>query len=289
MTNRISGKTKVCGIIGDPVEHSMSPAMHNAAFKKMGLDYVYVAFSVKKAELGKAIGGMRALNIKGLNVTIPHKVAVLELLDKLDPLAEKIGAVNTIINDDGKLTGYNTDATGFLQPLLEKGIETRGKNIVILGAGGASRGISFILAGRGANMTILNRQVERAKELANRIRQTFGSQVTALELTKENLSLVLNKTDILVNATSVGMSPNSEETPVNADLLKPGIIVYDIVYNPVKTRLLQQAEAAGAETISGLDMLVWQGALAFEKWTGIEAPVKLMKQEALKLLEARER
>ena len=289
MTNRISGKTKVCGIIGDPVEHSMSPAMHNAAFNKMGLDYVYVAFSVKKAELGKAIGGMRALNIKGLNVTIPHKVAVLELLDKLDPLAEKIGAVNTIINDDGKLTGYNTDATGFLQPLLENGIETRGENIVILGAGGASRGISFILAERGANLTILNRQVERAKELANRIRQTFGSEVASLELTKENLSRVLNKTDILVNATSVGMSPNSEETPVNADLLKPGIIVYDIVYNPVKTRLLQQAEAAGAETISGLDMLVWQGALAFEKWTGIKAPVKLMKQAALKLLEARER
>ncbi len=127
MKNSISGKTKVCGLIGDPVEHSMSPAMHNAAFKELGIDYLYATFRVKEEELGKAIEGMRALNIKGLNVTIPHKVAVLQLLDKLDPLAEKIGAVNTIINDGGVLTGYNTDATGFLQALLERGIEPKEK------------------------------------------------------------------------------------------------------------------------------------------------------------------
>ena len=153
MGNRnISGKTKLCGVIGDPIEHTMSPVMQNAAFERMGLDYWYVPFRVKKEELGKAIDGMRALNIKGLNVTIPHKVAVIPFLDKLDPLAEKIGAINTIVNDDGTLTGYNTDAAGFLQTLLESGIEPRGKNVVILGAGGASRGISFILGvgmGRG--------------------------------------------------------------------------------------------------------------------------------------------
>ncbi len=291
MRDNISGKTRVCGLIGDPVEHTMSPAMHNAAFEKMGIDYLYLPFRVKSEDLSKAIEGMRALNMKGLNVTIPHKVAVLQLLDKLDPLAEKIGAVNTIVNDDGVLTGYNTDATGFLQALLERGTEPKGKNVVILGAGGASRAISFILADRGANLVILNRLLEMdwAVELANRISQTFSKNVEALELNKENLINVLEKADILVNATSVGMSPNTNETLVTANLLKPGLIVYDIVYNPIKTKLLKEAEAAGAETIGGIDMLVWQGALAFEEWTNLKAPVKLMKEEATKLLEEHER
>ncbi|MBA7606681.1 Shikimate dehydrogenase (NADP(+)) [subsurface metagenome] len=282
----ISGKTKICGLIGDPVEHSMSPAMHNAAFRETGLDYIYVPCRVKSEDLGKAIEGMKALNIKGLNVTIPHKVAILNLLDKLDPLAEKIGAVNTIVNDDGVLTGYNTDATGFLQPLLERGIEPKYKNIAILGAGGASRAVSFILADSGANLVILNRleEIDWAEGLASRISQIFDIKVEALELTRENLTGVLMEVDILVNATSVGMSPAIDNTPVTTDLLRPGLLVYDIVYNPVKTKLLTEAEAAGAETIGGIDMLVWQGALAFEKWTGLKAPVKLMKDEAIKLL-----
>lgn len=291
MGNRvISGKTRICGIIGDPIEHTMSPVMHNAAFNQLGIDYLYVPFRVRKEELGKAVEGMRALNIRGLNVTIPHKVAVIPFLDELDPLAEKINAVNTIANDEGILTGYNTDATGFLQALLERGIELEGKNMVILGAGGASRAISFILAERGAHLIILNRLLELdwAEELASRISQIFTKEVEALELTDENLVKVLEKADILVNATSVGMSPNVDEIPVPANLLKPSLIVFDIVYNPIKTRLLREAEAAGAETISGLDMLVWQGALAFEKWTGLKAPVELMKKEAIKVLEGRE-
>ena len=290
MRDSISGKTRLCGVIGDPVEHTMSPVMHNAAFREIGIDYLYVPFRVKKEELGKAIEGMRALNIKGLSVTIPHKVAVLQFLDKLDPLAEQIGAVNTIVNDDGVLTGYNTDATGFLQALLEGGIEPEGKNIVILGAGGASRAISFILAGRGAHLVILNRLLELdwAKELAGRILQTFSKEVEALELNRENLTGALSKADILVNATSVGMSPNIDETPVDSDLLKPSLIVFDIVYNPIKTRLLREAEAAGAGTINGVDMLVWQGALAFEKWTGSKAPVELMREETIRLLQSSE-
>ncbi|TET17459.1 MAG: shikimate dehydrogenase [Dehalococcoidia bacterium] len=291
MGNRvISGKTRICGIIGDPIEHTMSPVMHNAAFNQLGIDYLYVPFRVRKEELGKAIGGMRALNIRGLNVTIPHKVAVIPFLDELDPLAEKINAVNTIANDEGILTGYNTDATGFLQALLDREVELEGKNMVILGAGGASRAISFILAERGAHLIILNRLLELdwAEELASRISQIFTKEVEALELTDENLVKVLEKADILVNATSVGMSPNVDEIPVPANLLKPSLIVFDIVYNPIKTRLLREAEAAGAETIGGLDMLVWQGALAFEKWTGLKAPVELMKKEAIKVLEGRE-
>ncbi len=291
MRDRVSGKTRLCGVIGDPVEHTMSPVMHNAAFREIGIDYLYVPFRVKKEELGKAIEGMRALNIRGLNVTIPHKVAVLQFLDELDHLAEKIGAVNTIVNVDGVLKGYNTDATGFLQALLERGIEPEGKKVVILGAGGASRAISFILADRGAHLVILNRLLELdwAEELANRISQSFNKEVEALELDRENLARVLGKADILVNATSVGMSPNIDQTPVDSDLLRPDLTVYDIVYNPIKTRLLREAETAGAETIGGLDMLIWQGALAFEKWTGRKAPAELMKREAMKLLEERER
>ena len=285
--NVISGKTRVCGLIGDPVEHSMSPVMHNAAFREIGIDYLYVPFQVKESELGKAIEGMRALNMKGLNVTIPHKVAVLQFLDELDNLAEKIGAVNTIVNDDGVLTGYNTDGTGFLKALLEGGIEPEGKNVVILGAGGASRAISFTLADRDAHLVILNRLLELdwAEELANRISQTFSRTVEALELNRENLARALEKAEILVNATSVGMSPDIDQSPVDADLLRPDIIVFDIVYNPIKTRLLREAEMAGAKTVSGVDMLVWQGALAFEQWTGWKAPVELMKREAIHLLE----
>ena len=279
-------KTRLCGIIGDPIEHTMSPAMHNAAFEKLGINYLYIPFRVRSEELGKAIEGMRALHIRGLNVTIPHKVAVIPFLDKLDPLAEQIDAVNTIVNDDGVLTGYNTDATGFLQPLLENGIEPKGKNMVILGAGGASRAISFILAEREANLVILNRLLELdwAEELARKISGVFGKEVKALELDEKNLAMVLEQAEILINATSVGMSPNINESPVPARLLKPGLTVYDVVYNPIKTKLLSEAEAIGGKIIGGLDMLVWQGALAFEKWTGVKAPIEVMKKEAIKRL-----
>ena len=280
----VSGKTKVCGIIGDPIEHTMSPVMHNAAFQKLGLDFVYLPFRVKKEALSGAVDGVRTLNIKGLNVTIPHKVAIIPFLDKLDPLAEKIGAINTIVNDGGVLTGYNTDATGFLQALLDQGVEPEGKTTVILGAGGASRAISFILAERGAHLVILNRQLARAEDLAQWITQVFEKDITALTLGEENLAKVLAKADILVNTTSVGMNPDIDKTPVPAGLLKPGLIVFDIVYNPVQTRLLKEAEAAGAKTINGLDMLVWQGAMAFEKWTGQKAPFELMKRDSIKAL-----
>jgi len=286
MSDRIiSGRTKLCGVIGDPIEHTMSPAIHNAAFTKMGLDYLYVPFQVKPEGLRQAIDGMRALNIRGLNVTIPHKVTIIPFLDELDPLAEKIGAVNTIANDNGMLTGYNTDAAGFLQALLERGIEPKGRNVVILGAGGASRAISFILAEKGAHLVILNRLLERAEELAGRLSMVFHGEVTALGLVEENLARVLEGANILVNATSVGMSPNISGTPVPFNLLKPALVVFDIVYNPIKTRLLREAEEVGAKTVSGVDMFVWQGALAFERWTGVKAPLELMRAEAIKQLE----
>ena len=286
MSRVLSGKTKVCGIIGDPIGHTMSPLMHNAAFTRMGIDYLYVPFRVKKEELGQAIAGMRALNIRGLNVTIPHKVAIMPLLDKLDGLAERIGAVNTVVNDDGVLTGYNSDASGFLQALRAGGVEPAGKKVVVLGAGGASRAISFTLAERGAHLVILNRQLELAwaEELASQISQAFEREVAALKLDEENLSSMLTGTDVLVNATSVGMIPDIDETPVPGKLLKSSLVVFDIVYNPLKTKLLEEAEAVGAKTISGLDMFVWQGALPFELWTGLKAPVELMRTEVMKVL-----
>jgi len=281
----ISGKTKICALIGDPVEHSMSPVMHNTAYKKLGLDYVYIPFRVKPEGLEPAVAGLRALNVRGFNVTIPHKVAVIPWLDGLDPLAEKIGAVNTVVNTDGELRGYNTDAEGFLQALLEHGIKPKGKRIAVLGAGGASRAITYIMVGKGARVTILNRQQELdwAEDIAQLIRKDLGKEVKVLELGQ--LAGAIENVDILINATSVGMSPAAEESPVSAHLLNKIPAVFDIVYNPMETRLLREAKAAGARVIGGVDMLAWQGALAFEKWTGQKAPLDLMRGEAVKMLE----
>jgi shikimate dehydrogenase len=286
----ISGKTRICALIGDPVEHTMSPAMHNAAFKKLGLDYIYLPFKVKPEKLTDAVAGLRALNVRGFNVTIPHKVSIIPLLDSLDPLAEKIGAVNTVVNDGGALKGYNTDAEGFLRALLDNGIKAAGKNIVILGAGGASRAISYILAGKGARLTVLNRKLELdwAENIAGLIRKELNSEVKVGELNPRNLAQVLTKADILVNTTSVGMSPASRVSPVPAKFLKRRLVVFDIVYNPVETRLIKEAKAAGARVIGGVDMLAWQGALAFEKWTGRPVPVELMRREAVKMLGSHE-
>jgi shikimate dehydrogenase len=281
----ISGRTRICGVIGDPIEHSMSPVMLSAAFRDKGVNYVDIPFRVRKEELGNAIKGMRALNIRGLNVTIPHKVSVIQFLDEVDSVASKIGAVNTIVNNGGILKGYNTDATGFLQALRERGVEPKGKKVVMLGAGGAARAISFILAESGSNVVIINRTLDRAKVCADRVAQSSQRKVIALKLDRENLASALSKADLLVNTTSVGMSPKINETPVTADLLKPNLVVCDIVYNPLKTRLLREAEMVGATVIDGVDMFVWQGALAFEKWTGLSAPIALMKREVIKVLE----
>ncbi|HEY97140.1 MAG TPA: shikimate dehydrogenase [Dehalococcoidia bacterium] len=287
----ISGKTRICGLIGDPVEHTMSPVMHNAAFAKLGLDYAYLPFRVRPEELPQAVKGLKALNAIGFNVTIPHKVAVIPRLDELDPLAEKIGAVNTVVNDNGALKGYNTDASGFLQALLEREVEPAGKNIVLLGAGGAARAIAYILSEQDVNLTILNRREELdwAEAIAANIRKDLGNVIEVFELLPDYLEKALEHADILANATSVGMSPDSGKSLVPAQLIRPGLVAVDIVYNPVRTKLLQDAAAAGAVIVEGLDMLVWQGALAFEKWTGEKPPFDLMKEVTLRELEKNEK
>jgi len=284
----ISGRTRVCGVIGDPIAHTMSPLMHNAAFSELGIDYIYLPFRVAREEIGGAIAGVRSLNLAGLNVTIPHKISVMPFLDEIDPLAREIGAVNTVVNDKGVLRGYNTDASGFLQAMLDKGVRPENKKVVVLGAGGAARAICYILAENGASLSILNRalEIEWARNLAAEISGAFDIDTVALELNSDNLAKVIPGSDILVNATSVGMSPNTRGTPVPAELLESVPAVFDIVYNPVQTRLRSEAEQAGALTISGLDMLVCQGGLSFEKWTGQRAPLEIMKKEALKGLES---
>lgn len=291
MRGVISGKTTICGIIGDPIEHTMSPAMHNAAFEELGLDYIYIPFKVKSLELRKAIEGIRGLNLRGVNVTIPHKVAVMSLLDRIDPLAERIGAVNTIVNDAGILTGYNTDAAGFLQVLRGKGIELAEKRVLLLGSGGAGRSISNMLAAEKAQLVILNRKqrLTAVEDLARRLVDSYGVNIKVRELTNENIRKEIQDADILVNATSLGMSPENEQTPVPADFLHTNLIVFDIIYNPMPTRLLREAKTAGARTIDGLEMLVQQGAVSFEKWTGMKAPVDVMRKSVESLLQQNEK
>lgn len=284
----ISTQTRVCGLIGDPVAHSISPAIHNAAFKELNLDYIYLPFRVKAESLGDAVKGLRALNIAGFNVTIPHKVAVMPLLDQLDPLAEKIGAVNTVVNHNGILKGYNTDGPGFLKALEKSGFKPDGKKVVLLGAGGGARAIAFSLSESGAHLAILNRKEEYdwAVNLATSIViKCHKKDVTALELNEKSLKNELKSADILVNATPLGMTPDTKDTPVASEFLRSGLVVFDIVYNPIETRLIKEAKAAGLKTILGLEMLVMQGALAFKMWTGKEAPIALMEKEALKALQ----
>jgi shikimate dehydrogenase len=281
---KINGKTKVCAIIGDPVGHSLSPVMHNAAFKELGLNIVYVAFPVKTNMLEDAILGARSLGLLGLNVTMPHKHAVIQYLNETDATAKAMGVVNTILNERGKLFGYNTDGKGAMIALQENRVDPEEKKILLLGAGGAAKAIAFQAAQETDELGILNRTENKAKQLAELINKTFGTKVTGRTLSAEVLKEELETTDILVNATSVGMSPDVNASPVPADLLHSGLCVMDIVYNPLETKLLKDAKIVGAKVVSGLEMLLYQGAIAFEIWTNCPAPVDVMKKVALSKL-----
>lgn len=268
----------MCGIIGDPVAHSMSPFMHNAAFAHLGLDFVYVPFRVGAARLGDAIAGIRGLGLHGCNVTVPHKEAVIPLLDQITPLARTIGAVNTVTNDGGVLVGDNTDAPGFLRALEQRSVDPSAKKVLVLGAGGAARAIAVGLAERCSELTICNRTLPRATRLAEFVSSLSGAHARVVAWGSEQMIQELRHADVVVNATSLGMGSLNTETPVPEGLLRPEMVVVDIVYNPPRTRLLRQAEAAGVRAIGGVDMLLWQGALAFKTWTGLEAPVAVMRQ-----------
>ena len=280
----ISAHTRLLGLIGDPVGQSVSPAMHNAALQALGLDCVYLAFRVTAPSLIQAVGGLRALDAGGFNVTIPHKVKILPLLDELAPEAAAIGAVNTIVNRDGRLVGYNTDAGGFRAALRKYDVDPAGMTAVLIGAGGAARAIAFALVSQKASLTILARRPEAALDLVLRLKAGAG-QVEARELTRANLEAALGRGDLVINATSVGMTPDSDRTPVPGDLLRAGMTVFDAVYHPQQTRLLREAETAGAAVIGGLEMLVAQAALSFELWTGQKAPLEIMARAGQEALE----
>ena len=264
----ISGKTKVVAIFGHPVEHSLSPLMHNAAFMNMELDYCYVALDVHPADLRTAVEGVRAMGFAGLNITVPHKEAIMPMLDKVDPEAAFIGAVNTVVNSNGKFIGYNTDGRGFMRSLAEEDIEVRGKNVLLVGAGGAARAVSWYLAESGSELSIYNRTPEKAAFLVNDLVINFKNVHHAEGLDG------LGNADIVINSTSLGLKPE-DPMPFEPSELKDGAVVVDLIYQD--TLLVQAARQRGLKTVNGLGMLLWQGVLASELWTGQEPPYKHMQ------------
>ena len=300
----IRGATQVVGLIGWPIEHSVSPPMHNAAFGSLGLDWCYVPFPVHPSRVKEAIQGMRALGIRGINVTVPHKQAVLSCVDQQTPAARAIGAVNTIIVKEEGLLGHNTDAQGFLRALGEAGLDVAaeaaatGLHALVLGAGGAARAVVYALISAGATVSILNRTEARAHRLAAEFRAVAeavqqsadterqkAAPVTGGPLNDDALRVDATRARLIVNATPLGMWPHVEATPWSDSVLFPSdVFCFDLVYNPRETRLMRQARAAGAKAADGLGMLVHQGAEAFQMWTGAEPPTDLMYAACTALL-----
>jgi shikimate dehydrogenase len=277
---KISGSTNVYGLIGYPVSHSLSPVMQNAAFRTTNHDAVYLCFPVHMNALGQAIDGIRSLGISGVNVTIPHKIAILSYLDKLDSIAAEIGAVNCVVNQEGVLTGYNTDGLGALKTLEAAHIPLDNQNITMIGAGGTTKAIAYYLAPLCHSLNIINRTKAKAVQLASTLQEKLNKPVIGTPLNPSSLRKALDTTDILINTTSVGMHPNSDKSIVPKAVLHPKLVVFDVVYTPLTTQLLKDAEQAGAKTINGLQMLVHQGAQAFKLWTGLEPPIPTMYHNA---------
>ena len=263
---------KLFGLIGHPVSHSMSPLMHNDAFKQLGINGYYHAFDVQEGKLEEAVAAFKVLNMSGFNVTIPHKVAIMEFLDEIDEEAKMIGAVNTVVNSNGRLIGFNTDGRGFLSSLLEIVpkllIES---NVLVLGAGGAARAVVTAVADHGVKtLAITNRTLKKATEIKNNYynyKKSKNAQIDIVSLQEAEANIGVY--DIIINTTSLGMSPNIEEIPISIDHIKPNVVLSDLIYNPLKTKWLQLGEENGAIIHNGVGMFAMQGALAFEKWTGI--------------------
>lgn len=277
----VTGSTRLVGVLGDPVAHSRSPAMHNAAFRALGIDWCYVPLHVASAQVEAALRGLVALGFVGANVTIPHKEAAARLADELTPAAQAIGAVNTLtVLQGGRLRGDNTDAGGTLAALREAGVEVAGRRAVLLGAGGSARAVAYALAASGAHVVLANRTPERAAALAASLQPHVAGRLEATALSDAGaLQAALARADLVVNATSVGMHPEDSRSPLPEGVqLHPGLAVLDLVYAPRETRLLRQAAHAGCRTIEGLRVLVHQGALAFEMWTGRPAPLDVMSR-----------
>ncbi len=266
----ITGKTKIIGIFGDPIEHTFSPLLHNSAFRELGLDYCYVPFLVKSERLKEAIEAIRALNFIGVNITVPHKEAVIPYLDEIKEEAKYIEAVNTILNNNGKLIGFNTDAYGFINSIFEEGVRVKGSNILLLGAGGAAKAVAFGILKEGGNLFVFNRTLSKAYKL----KETF-QKMGNIEIIKEINADIMKNFQIVVNATSLGLKDN-DPMPINPNFLSRDQVYIDLIYKD--TPLLKEAKKCGCKTLDGSGMLIWQAAKAFEIWIGKAAPLPLMKK-----------
>ncbi|AIQ11488.1 shikimate dehydrogenase [Paenibacillus durus] len=284
MAERITGYTQLIGLLGTPIAHSLSPTMHNEAFAKLGLDYAYMAFGVGNEQLPDVIKGFRALGLRGFNVTMPNKSLVLDYLDKLSPAAELAGSVNTVVNEDGVLTGHITDGTGYMRALKEEGINVIGEKMTIAGGGGAATAICIQAALDGVKeISIFNKKDKfypRAEATVEKIRSKTDCKVQLFDVDdQEALRREIADSVIFTNATGVGMKPLEDQCLISdPSMLRPDLVVSDVVYIPKKTKLLEMAEARGCRTINGLGMMLWQGARAFEIWTGKEMPVGYIKE-----------
>ncbi len=275
-------------LIGLPVNHSLSPLMQNEAFKELKMNRVYLAFNIERIMLRKVVEGLRGLGVGGFNVTIPYKEEIMRYLDDLDESAQQMKAVNTVLNRNGELIGFNTDVEGVEATFRKRKIKVKNKRAVVLGAGGAAKAVIYFLIKENVEkIIVLNRTVERAKELIKFFNKLKGGE-TVLEAEKLNMNSLkkaIPKSDLIVNATPVGMYPNTEESLIPKNLFQPYHTVFDVIYNPLKTKTLHLAEEKGAEVINGLDMLVGQGAASFKIWTGKKPPLKKMKEAVVKTLE----
>jgi shikimate dehydrogenase len=275
---KINAKTRITGLIGYPVEHSFSPDMHNAAFEELGLNFCYIAMAVSPERLPDAVEGIRSLGFHGINVTVPHKQNIMPLLDDIEDEAQFIGAVNTVKNEGGRLKGFNTDGRGFIESVREAGIDLTGRNVFIVGAGGAARAIGYYISRMASVLNIFDIDSDKASMLADDLGKIEG-KVNHIQNLKEAMSA-----DIIINATPLGLK-NGDPLPFDTDMLESRQIVCDLIY--WDTELLRRARSRGCRTMNGLGMLLWQGAIAFQIWTGISPPVELMRKVLLEKIGAK--
>lgn len=284
---KISPATKLCAVIGNPVGHSLSPTLHNAAFDALGLDFVYVAFRVE--DLQGAMAGMRALeNFRGMSVTIPHKIEIMKYLDEVDDIDRSIGSVNTVLAEGGRLVGFGTDGPGALKALVDAGVRTEGATVLMLGAGGASRAIAFTLARQAGlqKLVLMDINRELLEGLVNDLSSGTATQVEGELLADGSLAGRVAEADIVINCTPVGMHPRGDATLVPAGLFRQGQVVFDVVYTPLETRLLREARSRGCTVISGVEMFINQAVLQFERFTGAPAPIDVMRQVVMERLQS---
>ena len=283
----ISFSTRICAVIGNPIAHSLSPAIHNAAFEALGLDFIYVPCQVE--DVKGALAGMRALhNFRGMSVTIPHKVEAMKYVDEVAEADRTIGSINTIIKEDGKLIGLGTDGPGALKALVDAGVELDGKTVLMLGSGGAARAIAFTLARKTGlrKLSILDINEGMLQGLITDLKTNTDALITSELLTDSSLATAMGKADVIIHCTPIGMHPKDNASLVPAELFRPGQVVLDIVYTPLETKLLADARERGLQTISGVEMFINQAVLQFEKFTGVDAPVEVMRRVVLEHLKS---